>query len=187
MVVQRVSGPEYAQIEGTFARVCDRSEMGGTESVWDYPRPPRLERTTDLLRVVHRGITLAETHCGQRVLETSHPPVFYFPPEDVRMDLLRPASARQTFCEFKGVALYWDLVAADAEAGVSAVKIGWSYPEPTSSFAALLDHIAFYASKLDECWVAGERVQAQAGDFYGGWITSRVRGPFKGGPGTMGW
>ena len=166
-----------------------------TESVWDYPRPPRLEATSRHLRVVHGGIVLAETTRAQRVLETSHPPVFYIPQTDVLMQLLRPSSRRGSFCEFKGSATYWDIDLAGAHlrngelAPSTPVVRGaaWSYPSPSRNFSALKDHLAFYASKVDECDVDGERVEAQPGDFYGGWITSHVRGPFKGAPGTLGW
>ncbi len=160
-----------------------------SESVWDYPRPPRLEPARVALEVTHGGVCLAKTSRGLRVLETSHPPVYYFPPEDVRMDLLRRAGGRGSFCEFKGGAVYWDLELPTALAGEGAVvpEVAWSYPEPVPAFAALRGFLAFYASRVDSCTVDGERVQGQAGDFYGGWITSRVRGPFKGAPGTRGW
>ncbi len=157
----------------------------GMESVWDYPRPPRLEPTGARLRVVHRGVVIAETSRALRVLETSHPPVFYLPPADVRIDLLERSPSRSSFCEFKGAAVYWTLV---LPGGAGAVPdVAWSYSRPTAAFAGLRDHLAFYASRVEECTVDGERVQAQAGDFYGGWITSRVVGPFKGAPGTRGW
>lgn len=153
------------------------------ESVWDYPRPPRLEPTERRLRIVHRGVLLAETTRALRVLETSHPPVYYLPPEDVAMQYLKASQQRQSFCEFKGLASYWDL-GIDGE----PVKgVAWSYANPTARFAALRDYLAFYANRVDECWVDDERVQPQPGDFYGGWITSQVSGPFKGAPGTMGW
>ena len=161
----------------------DREEP---ESVWDYPRPPRLESTTSALRMVHRGVVIADTRRGLRVLETSHPPVFYLPPQDVRTDLLRPSERRQSFCEFKGVATYWTLTIDGPEPAV-VPDVAWSYPEPAVRFQELRGYLAFYASRVDECTVDGERVQAQAGEFYGGWITSRVRGPFKGAPGTRGW
>ena len=168
----------------------DAKGEGPVESVWDYPRPPRLEATDSVIRVVHRGVLVAETRRALRVLETSHPPVFYLPPEDVRLDLLRLSATRQSFCEFKGVASYWDLdlrSAIGAGSGTLVADVGWTYAQPTRPFAGLRDHLALYASRVDECSVDGERVQAQAGDFYGGWITSRVVGPFKGGPGTRGW
>ncbi len=152
------------------------------ESVWDYPRPPRLERVVQRLRVVFGGVTVGDSARGWRVLETSHPPVYYLPPDDVRMDLLRPATGR-SFCEFKGWARYWTLVVGEHRALAAA----WSYPDPTPPYAAIADHLAFYASRVDACFVGEERVTPQDGDFYGGWITSRIIGPFKGAPGTAGW
>ena len=152
------------------------------ESVWDYPRPPRLELTQAHLRVVFAGETIAETHNGKRILETSHPPVYYIPQSDVRLDLLVSAPG-DSFCEFKGSARYWTL----SVNGKRAERAAWSYPNPTDEFRTIRDHIAYYASKVDECWVNNDRVQPQTGDFYGGWITAKIVGPFKGGPGTFGW
>ena len=164
------------------------SDPQAVESVWDYPRPPRLEPTASHVRIVHGGIILADTRRALRVLETTHPPVFYLPPADIRMDQLQPSQARRSFCEFKGLATYWTLLSPGAGTEAPTVaNVAWSYPEPTEPFAALRDHLAFYASRVDECSVDGEIVQAQPGDFYGGWITSRVKGPFKGAPGTGGW
>lgn len=154
-----------------------------TESVWDYPRPPRLEPAGRSIRIVHGGVVLAETTRALRVLETSHPPVYYLPPQDVALQHLRRVPRRSSFCEFKGVAHYWSIEIP----GHVSESAAWSYADPTPAFAALRDHLAFYASRVDECYVDGERVQPQPGDFYGGWITSWVRGPFKGAPGTMGW
>ena len=128
------------------------------------------------------GETVAETTAAFRVLETSHPPVYYFPPSDVRRDLLT-AGVGRSFCEFKGLAAYWTLVAGNQRSR----KAAWSYPNPTTAFREITDYFAFYASRVDGCWVGDERVAAQAGDFYGGWITSRVVGPFKGPADTMGW
>ncbi len=167
------------------------TETQPAESVWDYPRPPRLEPTASLIRVVHQGVVLAETTHALRVLETSHPPVFYLPPADIRLDLLRRSAGRTSFCEFKGSAVYWtlDLIGEPAatEGHEIVPDIAWSYPYPTARFAPLRDHLAFYASRVEECTVDGEQVRAQPGDFYGGWVTSRVTGPFKGAPGTQGW
>jgi uncharacterized protein (DUF427 family) len=161
-----------------------RVEPGpGEESVWDYPRPPRLEPTGRRLRVVLAGQTIAETRRGHRVLETSHPPTYYFPPEDVDAAVLRPSRARASMCEWKGAARYFDLVVSDR----AVVAAAWCYPRPTPAFAAIRDHLCFYPSKVDACFVDDEQVQAQEGDFYGGWITSWVVGPFKGGPGSWGW
>jgi uncharacterized protein (DUF427 family) len=154
------------------------------ESVWDYPRPPRLEATSRLLRVTHAGAVVAETRRGMRILETSHPPVYYFPPGDVAMRLLRPSARRGTFCEFKGVASYWDLL---VEGLPPVTQVAWSYSDPSKAYAGLRDFLAFYASRVDACFVDEEQVSPQPGDFYGGWITSHVTGPFKGAPGTLGW
>lgn len=152
------------------------------ESVWDYPRPPRLEPVAGHIVVVLAGEVVADTHRALRVLETSHPPTYYIPPQDVRAGCL-VASSERTFCEFKGVASYWSLHVGDRLSALAA----WSYAKPSDTYQALKDHISFYPSRVDACYVDGEQVQAQSGDFYGGWITSRVVGPFKGGPGTQGW
>ena len=161
------------------------------ESVWDYPRPPRLEPAARLVRITHRGILLAESSSALRILETSHPPVFYLPQKDIAMQFLIPSPRRSSFCEFKGSAVYWTVdVSAEADAPDRAAlseDAAWSYPHPAAAYAALKDHLAFYASRVEECTVDGERVTPQPGDFYGGWITSQVKGPFKGPPGTRGW
>ena len=154
----------------------------GQESVWDYPRPPRLEASDRHVCVELDGVRLADSRAALRVLETSHPPVYYLPPTDVRMDLLRP-SARRSFCEWKGEAIYYDALVE----GRTVSDAAWSYLHPVARFAGLADHIAFYPGKMDACILDGERVQPQPGDFYGGWITSHVVGPFKGGPGSWGW
>ncbi len=154
----------------------------GQESVWDYPRPPSLEPVADRLRVVFADEIIADTQSGYRVLETSHPPVYYIPPSHVRREVLE-AAAGSSFCEFKGRAHYWTL----ALTGVRSENAAWSYPDPSPSFRPIKDYFAFYASRVDACWVGDEQVAAQNGDFYGGWITSRIVGPFKGGAGTMGW
>ncbi|RXH57102.1 DUF427 domain-containing protein [Granulicella sibirica] len=167
------------------------TESQNPESVWDYPRPPRLEATARQLRITHGGILLAETTRALRILETSHPPVYYIPQADIAMQFLIPSSSRSSFCEFKGSAVYWniDLSAEVDEPGSSTVSedAAWSYPHPTASYTALRDHLAFYANRVDECTVDGAVVMPQPGDFYGGWITSHVKGPFKGAPGTRGW
>jgi len=152
------------------------------ESVWDYPRPPRLESCPRRLRVIFAGVVIAETRRGYRVLETSHPPTYYFPPADVRMEFCIPGPL-QTFCEFKGYAQYFNLV-ADKQ---TAVNGAWCYPEPTPAFAAIAGFMGFYPGRVDACFVDDEQVQAQAGSYYGGWITQEIQGPFKGGPGTLGW
>jgi uncharacterized protein (DUF427 family) len=150
--------------------------------VWDYPRPPRVEPFGGLIEVVFNGVTLASTRRSYRVLETSHPPVFYVPPEDVVMEHLAPTN-RTSYCEWKGAARWFDVEVA----GRRVREVAWSYPTPTAGFSAIRDHVAFYAGPMDGCFVAGERVTPQPGNFYGGWITQNIEGPFKGGPGTVGW
>ena len=158
------------------------NELRPIESVWDYPRPPRLEPSDRRVRVVVEGTTIADTRRAVRVLETSHPPGWYIPPEDVRMDLLRPTT-RNTACEYKGEASYFRI-----SAGVrDRVDAAWTDARPRAGYAAIAGFIAFSPGKVDEAWVDDERVMPQAGDFYGGWITSDVTGPFKGGPGSHGW
>lgn len=154
----------------------------GQESVWDYPRPPRLERTPRHLRVVLGGEVVAETSRGWRVCETAGAPVYYFPPEDVDGHRLRPSSER-SFCEWKGTAAYFDVAVGDEVRRAAA----WTYPRPIEAFVAIRDHVAFYAASMDECTVDGEVVRPQPGGFYGGWITRDVVGPFKGEAGTEGW
>lgn len=154
----------------------------GRESVWDYPRPPRLERTDTRVKVVFGGVTIAYTTRALRVLETSHPPVYYVPPEDVRIEHLRPA-AGGSFCEWKGRASYYDVVTDER----TEERAAWYYPDPVPAYREIKDHLAFYPSRMDACWVGGEKVRAQDGDFYGGWITLDVVGPFKGAPGIWGW
>ncbi|HEX3271120.1 MAG TPA: DUF427 domain-containing protein [Ktedonobacterales bacterium] len=154
----------------------------GQESVWDYPRPPRLEDSTKHIRVVCNGITIADTKRAKRILETSHPPVYYIPPEDVRMDLLT-STRRTTFCEWKGAASYYTLTVD----GKMVEQAAWYYPQPNARYAAVKDYIAFYPSKMGASYVDDERVTPQPGDFYGGWITSEIVGPFKGNSDTMGW
>ena len=160
-----------------------RVEPGpGQESVWGYPRPPRMEDVEEKVKVVFGGVTIAYTRRAKRVLETSHPPVYYVPPEDIRMECLRP-SAGTSYCEWKGRGSYYDVVTEDR----TEERAAWFYPSPTGSFRDLKDYVAFYPSKMDACWVGGEKVEAQEGDFYGGWVTSNIVGPFKGAPGTWGW
>lgn len=154
----------------------------GQESVWDYPRPPALERTDAHLVVVLGGEVVAETRRGYRVLETSHPPNYYFPPDDVIPGALLPEDGA-SFCEWKGRSRYFTVRGGDRVVPGAA----WAYPAPNPRFAAIAGHLAFYPARMDECLVDGERVRPQDGGFYGGWITSRVVGPFKGGPGTRAW
>ncbi|MCI4065175.1 DUF427 domain-containing protein [Micromonospora sp. R77] len=152
------------------------------ESVWDYPRPPRLERTGRRITVRHAGVTVVDSDRCWRVLETSHPPVYYVPRSEVTGARLEP-DPRRTWCEWKGEASYWDLVVGE----VRVREAAWSYEDPTPAYADLAGAVAFYPGRVDECRVDGERVEVQPGDFYGGWITSDVTGPFKGAPGTLGW
>lgn len=160
-----------------------RIEPGpGQESVWDYPRPPRVEPSRRRVRVVFNGEVVADTRRAQRVLETSHPPVYYVPPDDVRLGLLSPGKHR-TYCEFKGEASYATL----SVGGRTSRDAAWYYPRPAPGYEALRDHYAFYPSRVDACYVDDEQVTAQEGDFYGGWVTRDVVGPFKGAPGTWGW
>lgn len=160
-----------------------RIEPGpGQESVWDYPRPPRLDPSTRHIVVIFNGVTLADTHSALRILETSHPPVYYIPPEDARMEYLSPTQ-RHSVCEYKGQASYYTI---DVN-GKVAENAAWYYPHPSRDYERLANAIAFYPGRMEACYVDGERVQAQPGDFYGGWITHDIVGPFKGEPGTMGW
>ncbi|HSU01454.1 MAG TPA: DUF427 domain-containing protein [Nocardioides sp.] len=153
-----------------------------TESVWDYPRPPRVESSSEHVVVTHRGVVLADTTASLRVLETSHPPTYYLPRSAFADGVLRPGQG-DSFCEWKGRATYLDLVVGDDV----LPAIAWTYPTPSKGFEALLDHVALYPGRVERCTVDGEVVEPQPGHFYGGWITSRVTGPFKGAPGTSGW
>ena len=154
----------------------------GQESVWDYPRPPRVEPVAGRVRVIFGEVVIADTHRARRVLETSHPPTYYIPPSDVRMEHLQKLT-RTSLCEWKGRAVYYTVEVGGRRAEAAA----WGYPSPTEPFVVLKDHVAFYPSQVDACYVGEEHVEAQAGDFYGGWITSNIVGPFKGGSGTRGW
>lgn len=154
----------------------------GQESVWSYPRPAIAERCARHIRIEHRGLVIADTRASVRTLETSHPPGYYLPPSDILMTALRP-SARGSFCEWKGQAVYYDLVVD----GTVIEDVAWSYPAPTPAFEPLRDHIAFYPAPLDLCTVDGVQVVPQEGGFYGGWITPDLAGPFKGGPGSRFW
>lgn len=158
------------------------SPESGRESVWDYPRPPRIEPCRHPVRVEFNGESIAVSTRAFRLLETSHPPSYYIPPEDVRLEFFK-VSSRRSFCEFKGEACYWDLkVGARLSSGAA-----WSYPTPSQPYLALADHFAFYPGRVDACFVGNQRVCPQEGDFYGGWITANIVGPFKGGPGTNHW
>jgi uncharacterized protein (DUF427 family) len=161
-----------------------RVEPGpGQESVWDYPRPPRVEPTGELVRVELGGVVVAETRRALRVLETSHPPTYYLPEADFAPGSLADAGPGTTWCEFKGTARYLDVVADDR----TVPRAAWTYPAPSPGFEALLGHVALYPGRLGRVTVDEEAVRPQEGGFYGGWITDRVVGPFKGAGGTGGW
>ena len=154
----------------------------GQESVWDYPRPPALEPSTELIEVHFGRVLVARTRASLRILETSHPPTYYLPRASFAEGTLVPVEGH-TVCEWKGRAAYFDLVAG----GRRARRAAWTYPDPVDAYAELAEHVAVMPALVDACYVDGERVQPQQGGFYGGWITSRVVGPFKGAPGTSGW
>lgn len=149
------------------------------ESVWDYPRPPRLEASNKHIQIIFNAATIVDTTNAYRVLETSHPPTYYLPPDDIQMQYLQP-SARQTFCEWKGSGSYYNVVVGDQ----ILTDVAWYYANPTPQFQAIQNYVAFYAAPMDRCLVNGEVVTPQPGQFYGGWITSDIVGPFKGEPGS---
>ena len=154
----------------------------GQESVWAYPRPPRVEPTPRRVRVVLGGVVIADTTRALRVLETSHPPNYYIPFDDVRPDVLVP-TRKSTFCEYKGEAGYFTVIAG----GRREVDAAWCYPDPSPGYEALVGHVAFYPGRMEACYVDDELVRPQPGGFYGGWITSDIVGPFKGERGTEWW
>lgn len=153
------------------------------ERVWDYPRPPAVAPCRRRVRIELGDAVLADSTRALRVLETSHPPTIYIPLPDLREELLAESNTHSTHCEFKGAARYWDAVVD----GRCVKTVGWSYPDPSPGYELLRDHIAFYPGRVDAAWLDDERVQAQEGDFYGGWITADLIGPFKGPRGTLGW
>jgi uncharacterized protein (DUF427 family) len=152
----------------------------GQESVWDYTRPPTVQPCDRQVVVEVGGQTLARSTTAYRVMETASPPGFYIPENDVDWDKLAPA-AGSSVCEWKGAASYWRLASQPA-----GIAVGWSYPDPISDFKILKDYISFYPGRVD-CYVDGEKVRPQPGEFYGGWITEDVVGPFKGERGTGHW
>ncbi len=153
-----------------------------SESVWDYPRPPALEPCARRVRIEFGGRVIADSRAALRILETSHPPTIYIPPDDVVTECFEPAGGR-SFCEWKGDASYFDVVAG----GRRSPQAAWTYRDPATRYAALRDHIAVYPGRMDACRLDDELVHSQEGDFYGGWITDDIVGPFKGGPGSRGW
>lgn len=150
--------------------------------MWDYPRPPRVEPVTSHIEVVHNGVTIVSTNRSVRVLETSHPPTYYLPIADFLDGVLIPVQGN-TFCEFKGQASYFDLVVD----GERIARAAWTYENPAAGYESLKGTVALYANRVDRCQVGEDVVMPQEGDFYGGWITSNIDGPFKGAPGTAGW
>ncbi|MGQ0602662.1 MAG: DUF427 domain-containing protein [Anaerolineales bacterium] len=154
----------------------------GHESVWDYPRPPRVELTAHHIRVVFNGVMIADTRRAYRVLETSHPPVYYLPPADEQMQYFSRTS-RSSVCEWKGRASYYSVRIGDR----TEANAAWFYPDPVPEYEVIKDHLVFYPQLMDVCYVDGERVTPQPAGFYGGWITRNVVGPFKGEPGTQFW
>jgi uncharacterized protein (DUF427 family) len=154
----------------------------GQESVWSYPRPPSAEVTARLVVVELGGRVVAESRRAVRVCETSHPPVYYVPRDDIAAGVLRPGRG-ESFCEWKGLARYWD---AEVD-GVRVPSVGWSYEDPAPGYEHLRGAVAFYPGRVHRASVDGEQARPQAGGFYGGWVTAEVTGPFKGEPGTLGW
>jgi uncharacterized protein (DUF427 family) len=154
----------------------------GQESVWDYPRPPRVERCSKHIEIFFNGVRIADSHKSMRVLETSHPPVYYLPPEDVHMEFLL-VSSNITFCEWKGTAHYHHLQVKEKV----VEDVVWYYPDPAPGYDLIRNYLAFYPAPMDICLVDGEKVVPQPGDFYGGWITRDIVGPFKGEPGSWNW
>ena len=154
----------------------------GQESVWDYPRPPRLENFSGHIKIIFNDVTLVDSHSAKRVLETSHPPVYYIPPEDIKMEYLLN-NPHTSWCEWKGEAYYYDVLVQ----GTRATRTAWFYPDPAEGFRDLTGYVAFYAEPMDTCFVNGQKVRPQPGNFYGGWITDNIVGPFKGMPGSLQW
>ena len=152
----------------------------GQESVWDYPRPPALVQDRRRIEVRHGNETIASTSNAFRILETASPPTVYIPPSDVELKQLVEVRG-SSFCEWKGSASYWALLE-----GREKSAIGWSYKTPSSSFELIKDYLSFYPGRV-ECYIDGERVRAQPGGFYGGWVTNEIVGPYKGETGTGGW
>jgi len=154
----------------------------GQESVWDYPRPPRVEDVTKRIRIIFNSELIADTHRAKRILETSHPPNYYIPLGDVKTEFLLP-STHTSHCEWKGRARYYTLQVGDRQAR----NVAWDYPHISPVYEALKGYASFYPGPMDACYVDDEKVQPQDGSFYAGWITSDIVGPFKGGPDSWGW
>ena len=173
---------ELARWSGAPRPARIHTPAAGQESVWDYPRPPRVEIVDARVRIEFASEVVADSTSALRVIETAAPPTYYIPRDHVRLTWLREAEGSSD-CEWKGRAAYWDLVVGDRR----SERAAWSYPDPYEEYSSLKDLLAFFASRVDACWVGGERASAQPGGFYGGWVTSRIVGPFKGDPGSEGW
>ena len=154
-----------------------KKENVNRELVWDYPQTPRIEDVIQPIKIIFNGVTIADSLNAKRVLEKAHPPVYYLPLEEIKGKYLQ-ASSQRTWCEWKGEAYYYDIVVGDTISKNAA----WYYPNPAPDFDEIREYVAFYAGKMEACYVGEELVEPQAGDFYGGWITSTIEGPFKGGP-----
>jgi uncharacterized protein (DUF427 family) len=154
----------------------------GQRSVWDFPRPPRIEPVDRRVCVIYAGLTVADTTAALRVCETASPPAYYIRPADALLSHVAP-STRTSFCEWKGVAAYWSLRVGDR----LGKDCAWSYPSPDPGYEAIEDWLAFFPQRMDACWVGDDLVRPQPGRYYGGWITPDLVGPFKGAPGTEAW
>lgn len=156
-------------------KIETQSDNIGRESVWDYPLPPSVEDFQERIRVIFGGQLIADTVNAKKVLERGHPPVYYLPLQDVLPAAIK-RSSRRTWCEWKGEAQYFNVTVGEQTARNAA----WFYPHPSKDYIGIANYIAFYAGKMEACYVGDERVEPQPGDFYGGWITSEIEGPFKG-------
>jgi uncharacterized protein (DUF427 family) len=155
----------------------------GQRSVWDFPRPPRIEPVAETVRVELGGVALAHSERAVAVLETASAPTVYVPPEDVRIDWMREQEGASSWCEWKGRATHWAAVLD----GIERPAIAWSYPDPFAEFASIAGWLSFYPARVDGCFVGEVRAAPQPGGLYGGWVTPDLAGPIKGGPGSSGW
>jgi len=174
----------YHPPHGTSQPLYRIEPKPGQESVWDYPRPPRQEKVPQTVRIVFNGQEIVNTNNAVRVLETSSPPTFYIPREDVKSNgTVTQAQGKSSHCPWKGDATYWDITVGDKTSEAAA----WSYEDPIPAFQNIRSYLSFYPGRVDACFVGDEQVKPQAGSYYGGWVTSNIVGPFKGEPGTLGW
>lgn len=161
----------------------ERIEPGpGQESVWDYPRPPRIEESKRAVRIVFAGEEIVRSERALRVLETAGPPTIYVPKKDVLINCLVPVDGT-TICEWKGEASYFDL----EWKGKSTRRAAWHYPDPYPGYERLNEYVSFYPGRADAAYLDDELVTPQSGGFYAGWITHEIVGPFKGDPGSESW